>query len=451
VNKKHLLLGLLLSFGMRFSYAQTQPQGRTLTLQEALNFASSNNFGIKQAQLDEQSAEARIRETKGSGLPQLSGNGNFSVYPSVPTQLLPGEILGQPGTYIPVQFGQKYNATGGLELNQLIFSKSYFVGLEAAATTRDLYRLRTQMSQEDVIYNVSSAYLMALQTKQQFSTIEANYNRLVQLEKILDLQYKNDFAKKVDVNRITVNRTNLENQRQTLAAAYEQQKNAVKFFMGMPMDQEFEIADSTSISDAVLPLSTSVDEILAQRADFQALQTQKRLYGLNVENIKGRAYPSLAGFGQYSYQAQRQEFNFFDGNKPWFNTFVLGLQLNVPIFDGFQRRNQIKQAQIEVQKTDYTMQNLALSTQMGLDNSLKQISTSQLAIQNQERNVKLAQEVYTTTNSLYKEGLSPLTDLLDAEVSLREAETNLNNERLRYQIAQLDYVRARGELKTLVK
>ncbi|GGK86412.1 TolC family protein [Rufibacter glacialis] len=450
MNKKHLLLGLLLTLVARFSYAQTQPQGRILSLQEALTFATSNNIGIKQSQLDEESAEYRIKETKGSGLPQVNGVGQLSVFPSIPTQILPGEIIGKPGTTVPVQFGTKYNANGGLELSQLIFSKSYFVGLEAAATTRDLYRLRTQMSQEDVIYNVSTAYLMTLQTKEQFGTIEANYNRLVQLEKILTLQYKNDFAKKVDVSRITVNRTNLENQRQSLAAAYEQQKNALKFFMGMPMEQDFEIADSTTLASTALPLSTDASEVLSQRVDYKLLQTQGKLYGLNVENIKGRAYPALAGFGQYTYQAQRNEFNFFDTTKPWFNTFVLGVRLSVPIFDGFQRKNQIKQAQLQVSRVELDMKNLELATQMRLDNALKQISTSQLAIQNQERNVELAREVYNTTNSLYKEGLSPLTDLLEAEAALRVAQTSLNNDRLTHKIAQLDYIRARGELKNLI-
>nr|WP_241749201.1 TolC family protein [Rufibacter sediminis] len=416
-----------------------------------MTFAAANNIGVAQAQLDEQSAEYRIKETKGSGLPQLTGTGQLSIYPSIPTQLLPGEIIGQPGTFVPVQFGTKYNANGGVELSQLIFSKSYFVGLEAAQTTRDLYRLRTQMNREDVIYNVSSAYLQALQTKEQFSTIEANYNRLVQLEKILTLQYKNDFAKKVDVNRITVNKTNLENQRQTLASAYEQQKNALKFFMGMPLEQQFEIEDSTTLANTALPLTSNASEILAQRADYQALETQRRLYGLNVENIKGGAFPTLAGFGQYTYNAQRREFNFFDTSQPWFKTFVLGVRLNIPIFDGFQRKNQVRRAQIDVKKTELDMQNLALNTQLSLDNALQQINTSQLAIQNQERNVQLAQEVYDTTNRLYKEGLSPLTDLLEAEVSLREAQTNLNNERLKYKISQLNYIRARGELKNLIQ
>ncbi|WP_231862217.1 TolC family protein [Rufibacter sp. DG15C] len=452
MNKKHLLLGLFLSLTAGSSFAQNQPQaGTTLSLKEALTFATANNISIQQSQLDEQGAEYKIKETKGSGLPQINGTGQLTVSPSIPTQLLPGEIIGEPGTYVPVKFGQKYNATGGLELSQLIFSKSYFVGLEAAATTRDLYRLRTQMSKEDVLYNVSSAYLQALQTKEQFNTIAANYNRLVQLEKILTLQYKNDFAKKVDVNRITVNKTNLENQREALASTYEQQKNALKFFMGMPMDQPIELEESTTLVTTVLPLTANANEVLANRADFKALQTQKNLYGLNISNIKGRAYPTLAGFGQYSYNAQRQEFNLFDTSQPWFNTFVLGLKLNVPIFDGFQRKYQTRQAELEVKKTDLSIQNLTLNTQMSLDNALKQISTSELSIENQERNVRMAQEVYDTTNKLYKEGLSPLTDLLDAEVALREAQTNVNNERLKHKIAQLNYLKARGELSNLVQ
>ena len=88
---------------------------------------------------------------------------------------------------------------------------------------------------------------------------------------------------------------------------------------------------------------------------------------------------------------------------------------------------------------------------MALDNAITQMQTSLASIQAQERNVGLAQEVYRNTNELYKEGLAPLTDVLDTEVSLREAQTNLTNERLKYQLAQLTFLRAKGELNTLTK
>jgi outer membrane protein len=450
VKKIFYLTGLLLTL-LRPAFAQTGQQPAPLTLQEAVKFAIANNETVKKALLDEQSAEYKIKETKGSGLPQLSATGNITNYPALPTSLLPGEIAGRPGEMVPVQFGTNYNTTGGLQLQQLIFRKSFFVGLEAANTTRDLYALRTQMNQEQVIYNVSSAYLQLLQTREQFNTIDANFKRLEQLEKILQLQYKNDVATKVQLNRVTVSKTNLENTRQTLQAAFEQQKNALKFFMGLPMDQDLTLAEGAPDLKVPVMAAADVNAVLAGRIDYKLLQTQKKLYGLNVKNIQSGYYPSVSAVGNYNYNAQRNEFNFFDTNQPWFKVASVGIQLNIPLFDGFQRRNQIRQAQIEVAKVDEDINQLTRNTQMGLLNAQTQMQTSLSAIQAQERNVALAQEVYRNTNELYKEGLSPLTELLDTEVNLREAQTNLNNERLKYQLAQLTYLQAKGELNTLTK
>ena len=450
MNKKILSLALML-IAFWPAYSQTQIPTGQLSLQEAIKFALSNNENIKKASLDEKSAEYKIKETKGSGLPQVNGTGQLNTFPALATQLLPGELAGQPGTLIPVQFGTKYNVSGGLELQQLIFNKSFFVGLEAANTTRELYALRKQLSEEQIIYNVGSAYLQMLQTKEQFNTIDANFKRLEQLEKILNLQYRNDVATKVQVNRVTVSKTNLENQRQTLTAALDQQKNALKFFMGLPMDQDIQIADSVTVLNAAVPAQDDASAILADRIDFKLLTTQKSLYKLNVKNIQSRYYPSLSGFGNFSSNAQRNEFNFLDNSQPWFKAVTLGVRLNIPIFDGFQRRNQMRQAQIEVDKVDQDIQLLTRNTQMALLNANTQMKTSLSSIQAQERNVALAQEVYRNTNELYKEGLSPLTELLDTEVNLREAQTNLNNERLKYQLAQLTYLQAKGNLRTLIK
>ncbi|WP_245590624.1 TolC family protein [Adhaeribacter aquaticus] len=450
MKKKILMLGLGLSlFGTAFSQSPV-PEAK-LSLSQTLQYALANNESIRKALLDEKTAEYRIRETKGSGLPQVAGSGQLTVNPALPTQLLPGEIAGQPGRLIPVQFGTKYAAQGGLELQQMLFRKSFFVGLEAASTTRELYSLRTKMSQEEIIYNVSSAYLQVLQTKQQFNIIDANFNRLEQLEKILTLQYKNDVATKVQLNRVTVNKINLENQRTSLNAGLKQQENALKFFMGMPLEQPIALTDSVVVLNTQVPTNENAADIIASRLEFKVLTTQKELNKLNVKNIKAGYFPTLNGFGNYGYNAMRKEFNFLDTSQPWFNAVSIGVRLNIPIFDGFQRKNQIRQAEVEVAKVEQDLSLLTRQTQMALDNAITQMQTSLSSIQAQERNVSLAQEVYRNTNELYKEGLSPLTDVLDTEVSLREAQTNLNNERLKYQLAQLTFLQAKGELNTLTK
>lgn len=431
---------------------QEQPaaaQIKELTLQESIRYALNNNQEVKKAAYDEQIAKQQIRETKSVGLPQVSASGGLDYFPALPTQILPGELAGQPGQDIPVQFGKDYNAKANLQVNQLLFNKSYFVGLEAAKTAKDLYRLRSQMVQEDLIYNIGTAYLMALQTKEQFNTIDANLERLTQLEKIMQLQYENDLVKKVDVNRIKVSRVNLDNQKQSLSTAFEQQKNTLKFFMGMPLEQDIDLQDATIMVEKADAAVLDVSAAAARKTQFQLLSTQKHLTSLQEKNIKSGYYPTLSAYGQYGYQTQRNEL--FDSSIPWFKSSVVGLQVNIPIFDGFKKDAQAKQARLEMLKLDEDMEQFMTNTAVTLTNAVSQLQNSQDAITAQEGNVALAQEVYDTTNQLYKEGLSPLTDLLEAEVQLREAKTNLNNEVLKFKIAQLNYLQATGELQTLTQ
>ncbi|WP_242917658.1 TolC family protein [Pontibacter liquoris] len=447
--KKYLAVGLLSLF-LQPAFAQDQQVGTTdpLTLQEAVKYAITHNEDVAKATLDQQIGDQKVREAKSSGLPQINGYGSLDYYPALPTQILPGALAGQEKD-IAVKFGKDFNSSAGLEFTQMLFSKSYFVGLEAAKSSKDLYRLRAEMAQEDVIYNVGTAYFQVLQTKEQFGNINANLEKLAQLEKILDLQYKNDMVKKVDVNKVKVNIANLKTQKEALTTALEQQKNMLKFFMGMPLEQEIDLSDATISLDEVAPVVPGAGEGNQNRIQLQLLQKQKELTNLQAQNIKAGYYPSLSAYGRYGYQVQRDDL--FSNEQPWFASSVVGLKLSVPIFDGLRKDSQIKQSQLEIQKLDMDIQKFNKNTRVELTNAISQMQNSQNAIAAQADNVNLAQEVYDTTNKLYKEGISPLTDLLDAEVALREAKTNLNKEKLKYQVAQLSYLKAQGNLETLSK
>nr|WP_255481222.1 TolC family protein [Pontibacter sp. Tf4] len=419
-------------------------------MQQAINYALENNESVKKASLDEMGSKYQINEVRSAGLPQVEVKGSA-------VRTLEKSMIALPADFNPEGTGPLIKPMGtdntvqaGLSVTQLLFSKSYFVGLKAAKSAEDLYRIRKEMATEDVIYNVGSAYYQVLQTKEQFNSINANLNMLTQLEKILTLQYKNDLVKKVDVNRIKVNKINLENQKENLQAAYVQQLNVLKFFMGMPLDEQ--IALIGSANDVLLdeqPTMAGVNEVATERAQFKILNKQKELKALEIENIRAGYYPSLAAFGNYNYQSQYDGRMIGNPDAMWFPNSQVGLQLNIPIFDGLRKKSQVQQREIELKKMDLDIQQYNKNTQVEVSNALSQLGNSQNNIAAQERNVKLAQEVYNTTNQLYKEGLAPLSDLLNAETALREAQTNLNNERLKYQIAQLSYLKAKGNLESL--
>ncbi|MBC5772693.1 TolC family protein [Pontibacter sp. KCTC 32443] len=430
------------------AFAQGQAGAKELSLQQAVSYALENNESIKKASYDELGSKYQINEVRSTGLPQVEVKG--SAVRTLEKQMFVWNQEGAPPVIRP--FGADNTVQAGISVTQLLFNKSYFVGLKAAKSAEDLYRIRKEMATEDVIYNVGSAYYQVLQTKEQFNSINANLDKLNQLEKILTLQYKNDLVKKVDVNRIKVSRINLENQKQTLQTAYEQQQNVLKFFMGMPLEEQITL--KSGVEDKLLveqPTMAGLEEVATERAQFKILNKQKELKSLEVENIRAGYYPSLAAFGNYNYQSQYDGRMIGNSGAMWFPNSQVGLQLNIPIFDGLRKKSQVQQREVELKKLDLDIQQYNKNTQLELSNALSLLGNSQNNISAQEENVKLAQEVYDTTNKLYKEGLSPLSDLLNAETSLREAQTNLNNETLKYQIAQLNYLKAKGELESLTK
>lgn len=448
---KYLVVGLAMLF-VKPAVAQEKPDVQTLSLQEAVTFALDNNENIQKASLDQISSRYQVKEARSAGLPQLDITGQGIKALKKPKIALPAEFNPEGTGPLLAEMGTDYNINGGFSATQLLFSKSYFVGLKAAKSAEDLYRIRKEMTTEEVIYNVGSAYYQVLQTQEQFNTINANFEQLEQLERIMQLQYENDLVKKVDVNRIKVNKINLDNQKKSLMTSYAQQQNMLKFFMGMPLEQP--IVLNGSAEDALLlvqPTLASAEEPAQNRAQFQVLNKQKELKSLEMENVRAGYYPTLAAFGNYNFQTMYNGKLFGNSNANWFPTSQAGLQLNIPVFDGFRKRAQVQQREVEMQIFDLDIKQFNKNTQVELTNAIAQLQNSQSAIVAQEENVKLAQEVYDTTNQLYKEGLSPLTDLLNAETSLREAQTNLNNERLKYKLAELNYLQATGDLENLTK
>ncbi|MFT2009937.1 TolC family protein [Pontibacter sp. 13R65] len=449
--KRFLTLSLTLLL-LKPAMAQETPQARRLNLQEAISYALDHNEDIQKASLDQISSRYQVKEARSAGLPQVEIAGQGVKALKKPRIALPADFNPEGTGPLVAEMGTDYNILGGFSASQLLFSKSYFVGLKAAKSAEDLYQIRKEMTTEEVIYNVGSAYYQVLQTQEQFNTIRANFEQLEQLERIMQLQYENDLVKKVDVNRIKVNKINLENQKKSLMTSYEQQENVLKFFMGMPLEQPIML--SGSAEDNLLPVQPMLaraEEPAHKRAQFQVLNKQKELKLLEMENTRAGYYPTLSAFGNYNYQTMYNGKLLGNSTASWFPTSQVGLQLTIPVFDGFRKKAQVQQREVEMQKLDIDMKQFNKNTQVELTNAIAQLHNSQSAILAQEENVKLAQEVYDTTNQLYKEGLSPLTDLLNAETSLREAQTNLNNERLKYKLAELNYLQATGDLENLTK
>ena len=443
---KNTILITLLTFTLSVS-AQEVAQ---LSLKEAITFALENKSEAKKAKLDIENSEYKIQEVRSRALPQISANGSLNYNPILQTTVIDGENFGAPGTTIQAAFGQKWNSGAGISLNQALFDQSVFTGLKAARTTREFYQINADLTEEQVIERVANAYYQVYVQQQKLEVVENNLKNANKVKDIIKGQYDNGLARKIDLDRISVRVNNINSIKQQLINAISLQENALKFYMGMPVQNKI-VIPKTAFEVTPQDLNKTAD--VTNRTEYILLKKQEQLLNYQKKAYQASYYPTLSLSGSYNYIGQGPEMPLFA--KPidgvyWSDFASIGLSLRVPIFTGFGTKARVKQANTAIKSLQVDIDNTKLALDMAFENSKKQIENSLITIENQKDNVKLAQEVFANTNNNYTQGLASLTDLLDAENALVEAQNNYTTAILEYKLAEIQFIKSKGELKNLL-
>jgi outer membrane protein TolC len=433
-----LLLGLLLLHGS----AQPPSAIRLITLQECIDLAIGNSPKIQNSILEQQRLRYQYRETVGKGLPEIQFSGSFDDFVNLPTQLIPGEFFGRPGEMIPVQFGTTYNITGALEASQLIYNQSYLVGLQMARKMLERNTLETERTKIDVAATVSTGFYLAQIANQQIRNLKDNLEKLNRLYTISRSQFEMGFIKKVDVDRIRVNQLNLQTQIDNLEVQYRQLLSMQKYYMGLPEEQELMFPDSIDV-ETVLP---SPEINLDNHIDIRMLEKQKQIIHTSLQMNRSEYYPSLILIGSVNYTNQSNDFYLFGKPTDWFNTSMFGLRLNVPIFSGLQKRSRVNQTKVQMSQLQVTESDTRRILSVQAVDAARKYRNSITTEQRQRENVLLAQNVYAVSQDQYQKGLISMTDILNAETSLNEAQTAHTIALVQMKIAEIDYLKASGLL-----
>lgn len=445
------MAGILL-LGSASAYAQQQDTIE-LTLQKALNYALANNQDAKKAQLNVENSQYQIDEYRGSALPNISGFSDLNYNPILMKTAVPGDFVGKPGETFLVTFGQKWNADAGIVVNQILFNNSVFTGLKAARTARELAELQSQLTEEQVIEQVANAYYSVLVQRQQMGSLDSTISHTKKIRDILNGLYENGLAKRIDVDRLTVSYSNLTSQRTQLLNGVQLLENQLKFFMGMPIQTPIYIPDA-DLSEIHPAAPGSADLDPAYRTEMQLLQAQEQLYHYQKGVAKSEYMPVLSFTGNYSYQGLGDHFPIFGGKHGdvnWFGVGVVGLKLQVPLFNGFATRARIRQVDISLKKVKEDIDKTRLALNLDMQNAITQINNSIITLESQKKNMKLAEQVYSDTQNNYNFGLASLTDLLQSETSLTDAQTNYSKALIDYKIAEIQLIKSQGNLKILLK
>jgi len=441
---------LLLLIGL-ISNLQAQDY-QNISLEDAVNIAMKNSPTIKNAQIDIADANAQIEEARAIGLPKLDGSLGYNYYIQVPKQALPDVFVDSardpmtgelpPGFSREVSFVLRNSFTAGLSASALVYDGSYSVALRASRLYKDYAQGNLKAAEYEVRKSVMDAYLPSLLLNENTEILSKNITNLESILFETKALYKEGFVEQLDVDRLELSLANLKSELGNLNRQKEVVLNALKFTLGL--DKSTQISIDDKIEDLLEEASAeelTADVEYTNRADYNSANLGLQLTELDVERWKKGYLPSVAAFANYQYQYQGD--NFSDGF--WAPTFVVGAQVNVPIFDGFDKRAKIERASLAVQRTQNQIWTLRNVIDLEVNNARIAYQSAQIRLEDQKKNVALAQRIYDTTQIKYKEGVGSSIEIIQAEQSLYETQANYTQALFEVLRTKIDLDKALGK------
>ncbi|QHL88552.1 TolC family protein [Nibribacter ruber] len=441
-----LFCGLLF---MLLSTTSSWAQDKTFTLAQAIDYALQNKGAVQNAKVDIEIAKARVGEVRAIGLPQVSAGVDYSNNLAIQRVFLPAAFLGDPtpGAVVAVPFGTKHSNSIALNGSQLLFDGSYLLGLKAAQVYTQLSEKALKQTEIQVADAVTRAYYSILITDARAALVDQNLIRLDSMLRETRILNKNGFVEKIDVDRLSVTRNNLQSERDKLRSLQELGVNLLKFQMGMPQTQPITLAGSIQEVIVASEHQTATSDY-ANRIEYSLLNTNQELATLNLRNSKAGYYPRLVLTGRYGGNTASDDFgDMFDKNS-YFQFAGIGLGLQIPVFDGFAKKYKIQQNKLALQKIEVGRKDLEQAIDLQVVQANTSVKNARIQLDAQEENRELAQEVLRVARVKYREGVGSSIEVLNAETSLKEAETNYFSALYDLVISQVDLRLANGTLLT---
>lgn len=443
MTNKILLFTFILLSTLGFSQEE---KIKSFTLEEAVTFALDSNYTSINARREIAKALKQKWETTAQGLPQIDGSIGYNNNLKQPVTLIPAEFGGgTPGSYIPLKFGTKQNANAVATLNQLIFDGSYLVGLKAAKTFLKYSENTNEKTRLEVRKGVINAYGSVLLSQELIDIFEKNK---VNLEKNLSeirTIFENGLEEEESVEQLEITLLDIETQLNNAKRSHTIAKQMFNLALGIDVESPIVLTDNLivladeNISLALLDTSLKIEE----NVDFKIANNliQQRTFEMQLEQSK--ALPRLSAFVNYGASANSEDFTFFNGDQKWYQSSVLGISLNVPIFSSGmrsastqRRRIALDQAKTEFEQTEQ---------QIKLDLTAAR-SNYQFAIENYEnskKNLALAERIEAKNQVKFTEGLASSFDL-------RQAQTQLYTAQQQYFQAMLNVINEKANLETVL-
>lgn len=428
-----------------------QAQQQDFTISQAVEYAIKNSNAIKINHLEIKRAEQDVKEYLALGLPKINGSVQYQHYVEIPTSFVPAEFFGgQPGTFAELQFGLANSLVGGLSLNTLIFDGSFFTGIKAQKLYGELTKKSIDQTEYQIRQQVTEAYVGVLLARENIKILDKNLGNLDESLMETKAFLENGFIEKLDLDRLELTYDNLVSQKKSLERAVVLTKNLLKFQMNYPLEKEINLTENFDvlIEKALVEVGTLDSKPnYSKRPEYSTILLGQQLNEINYKATRNSRYPSLVGFANYQQQLQRN--NLFDSEEPGFTPIsIVGLSLNIPIYNGGQVKIKEQKIRLDIEKTEIQKNDFERGVDLQIKNAYQQYLNARESMLSAKKRQTLAENIFDVTSIKYKEGvgssieksqaerdiyaaqqsyMQSLFDLLSSKISLDVATGEINN------------------------
>ncbi len=416
-------------------------QSSAFSLRQSLDYALANNQNLLNARIERDISETVVKETLSRGLPQITANSGLAKNLIIPEVPFTNPITNEETT---IAFQRRYNGNALVNLEQMIFDGSFFVGLEAARTFRQLAEKDQIKTEIDVIEAVTKAYFGVLIAQERLELVDKNFNRLDSLLRETQILYNNGFAEQIDISRVKVQYNNIRTQQTNLKQFEEVSRYLLQFQMGMPVGSPIVLTDDLGSLEFELDNTSSANFNYADRIEYSQLQTNEALAQLDLKNNKVKYIPTINAFINYGGNMFADNTSdLFNLGRSWIPNSAYGVNISIPIFDGFYKSSLIQKNRLQIKQIENQFSLLENNIELEIRDKRSQLINSMERLKTEKENMELGMEVFRVTRIKYQEGVGSNLEVIEAETSYKEAETN-------YYVALYDALIAKVELEKAI-
>jgi outer membrane protein len=438
---------LLFIFAMIGCVSQQISAQDILSLEECIEIGIENNLALQTKRNEIRKGQYALSENRARLLPVINGFAGFTDNIKPPVSVTDGSSYGVPYN---VTKTLPYSANAGIQLQLPLYNQTLYTSMDVARIMDQLNRLGYEKAREELMMEISKLYYLGQTTNEQLEILKNNIGRLEELKNITEAFYDNGMAMDIDVKRVRINLDNMKVQYDNAQAMLVQQMNLLKYMMDYPMEKNFalERVQAEKLSHTEL---TGLSENLYE---IQMLESQKTLAEKQRKLIRNGYIPSLSLSGNLSTSAFTDKARYWFQDNPsskWYTSYGVGVSLRVPIFDGLEKRNKVRKAEMDIENARLNLENTRKNLQTKYLNATNDLMNSERNFFKQKDNYLLAEDVYAVTIDRYKEGIASMTEVLQDEMRMSEAQNNYITAHYNYQLNNLVLLKLTGNIESLIK